>query len=323
MKYRLMGKTGYEVSEIGFGAWALASHWGTQSDKDSLESLHAAIDRGVNFIDTAAAYGGGKGEQMIAKVLKERKERVYVSTKTPPMDGPYPPTPYCDPDDRYSAEYLTENLDERCAMLGTDKVDILLLHSWTRAWNEDPKPLKALRDLQKKGKVGYIGVSTPEHDQNSVVDLIRNGWVDVIEVIYNIFEQEPAAHILPMAKKHNVGIIGRVAFDEGALTGKFSKDTEFEEGDFRSAYFSGDRLSRTVERVEALKTDFADSDHSLAELSLQFILQNEAVSTVIPGMRKLWQVEANTSVSDMPPLDGTTLEKLRSHIWRKVFWYFG
>jgi len=318
-----MGKTGFEVSEIGFGAWAIGAHWGDQSEKDSLEALGTAIDAGVNFIDTAAAYGDGKSEQIIGKIMKERSERIYVSTKTPPLDGPWPPSPYCDPKDRYPEDYLRTNVEERCRMLGVEAVDILLLHTWTRAWNDNPYPLEVLRKLKQEGKILQVGISTPEHDQNCVVQLIRDGWVDVVEVIFNIFEQEPAAQILPAAIEHKVGIINRVVFDEGSLTGKFTEKTEFGEGDFRNDYFSGDRLSRTVKRVEALKEDLKGFDMTLPQTAIKFALQQDGISTVIPGMRNAWQAKANTAVTDLPELPADIIEKLHNHMWRKAFWYMG
>ncbi|UCB46225.1 MAG: aldo/keto reductase [Spirochaetota bacterium] len=324
MKYRVLGKTGWKVSEIGFGAWQIGgAHWGDQKDDDSLKALHASIDRGVNFIDTAAFYGDGRSERLIGKVLKERSEDIYVCTKTPPDEGPWPPTPYCRSEERYSEEYLRKNVEERMQMLGVNQLDILLLHTWTRAWNKDPYPLKILDKLKKEGKIKFIGISTPEHDQNSINDLIRDGFIDVAEVIYNIFEQEPTAQLFPLAEEHNVGIIGRVPFDEASLTGKFTKDTKFTENDFRNKYFSGDRLNRTLERVEKLERDIEDTDLSLIQIALLFVLEHTAISTVIPGMRNIDHVKANTAVSDLPPLSKELLKKLRDHAWQKAFWYGG
>ncbi len=323
MKYRTLGKTGYEVSAIGFGAWAIgASKWGKQDDQDSIRALHEAIDRGVTFIDTAAGYGDGHSERLIGKVLKERSEEIKVATKTPVMfPGTWPPSPYDKWEDRYGEAFLRDNIEERLRNLGVECLDLLQLHTWTRAWNRDPKPFEILRKLQKEGKVAAIGVSTPEQDQNSVIDLMRNGWVDTVQVIYNIFEQEPAAELLPVAREHNVGIIVRVAMEEGALTGKFTRDTVFEGDDFRGTYFAGDRLGRVVDRVEKIRKDFADYEGSLAELALRFALQHPAVSTVIAGMRNPRQVELNVPVADLPPLPQESLEKLRRHAWLKLFWH--
>ena len=323
MKYRKFGKTGFEVSEVGFGAWAIGGSWGKQDEDDSVKALHAALDRGVNFIDTAAGYGNGRSEKIIGKVLKERSERIYVATKTPPQPGAWPPSPYDDPDKRYSEKYIRSSVEERLRNLGVEAVDILQLHTWTRAWNRDPKPLEILSRLKEEGKVLAYGISTPEHDQNSVVELIKGGLIDSVQVIYNIFEQEPAAELLPSAAEHGVGIIVRVAFDEGSLTGKFTRDTRFEEGDFRNNYFAGDRLARTVDRMEAIKKDIAGSGLSPAQVALRFVLDHPAVSSVIPGIRTVWQAEANTAASDLKPLSKGLTEKLREHNWLRAFWYSG
>ena len=328
MQYRPFGKHGFKCSEIGFGAWAIGGAWGTQADTDSLAALHRALDLGCSFIDTAAGYGNGRSERLIGLVLRERKaagkkENVFVATKTPPAAGQWPPAPYDRAEDRYPESYLRANLAERLACLGADKVDLLQLHTWTRAWNRDPYPFKILRQLQREGKIGLIGVSTPEHDQNSVIDLMRGGWVDSVQVIYNLFEQEPAAELLDTAKECGVGIIVRVAFDEGALTGKFTVLTKFPHDDFRSNYFAGDRLPRTVVRVDRVRHDVDGTGYSLPQAALKWVLAHPAVSTVIPGIRNVAQAEANCAVSDLPAMPDDLVGKLRRHNWRRAFWYAG
>ena len=188
MKNRKFGKSGPDISEIGFGAWAIGGSWGEQSDKDSLEGLETALDRGVNFIDTAAGYGNGKSERIIGEFLKSRSEQVYVCTKTPPAPGKWPPSPYCKIEERYSEKYLRENVEERLNNLQRDSLDVLLLHTWTRAWNDKPEALKILQKMKAEGLIKQIGISTPEHDQNCVIQLMRDGMVDVLQVIYNTFE---------------------------------------------------------------------------------------------------------------------------------------
>jgi aryl-alcohol dehydrogenase-like predicted oxidoreductase len=328
MQFRPFGKHGFNCSEIGFGAWAIGGAWGAQADADSLAALHRALDLGCNFIDTAAGYGDGRSERLIAQVLRERAaagktEKVFVATKTPPTAGVWPPSPYCVADERYPASYLRDNLAERLRNLGTERLDLLQLHTWTRAWNRNPTPFKVLRELQREGRIGLIGVSTPEHDQNSVIELMRGGWVDSVQVIYNIFEQEPAAELLDVARECGVGIIVRVAFDEGALTGKFTMNTKFGTDDFRHNYFAGDRLSRSVARAEKVRRDLAGSEFTLAEAALKFVLAHPAVSTVIPGIRNVAQAEANCGVSDLPALPADLLKKLHRHNWRRGFWYAG
>jgi len=311
-----------EISEVGFGAWAIGGSWGPQDDKESVNALHEAIDRGVNFIDTAQVYGNGHSERLIGQVLKERSERIFVATKTAPhMPGDWPPSPYDKWEDRYSEDYLRKNIEERLTHLGVECLDVLQLHTWTRAWNRDPKPFEILARLKEEGKVAAVGVSTPEQDQNSVIDLMRRGWVDTVQVIYNIFDQEPAAELLPVAQEHNVGIIVRVALEEGALTGKFTRETSFPSGDFRKNYFGGNRLKRVVKRVEAIKEACSGEERSLADIALRFTLDHPAVSTVIAGMRNQRQVELNTAVSGHPPLSEELNQVLRRHRWHKLFWH--
>jgi aryl-alcohol dehydrogenase-like predicted oxidoreductase len=239
------------------------------------------------------------------------------------VSGAWPPSPYCKAEERYPESYLRENLEERLKELSAERVDLLQLHTWTRAWNKNPTPFKILRKLQSEGKVGLIGVSTPEHDQNCVIDLMRGGWIDAVQVIYNLFEQEPAAELLQVAQEHGVGVIVRVPFDEGALTGKFKPNTEFSDGDFRRAYFEGDRMPRTVARAEAIRADLSGTDLTMAQAALKFTLAHPAVSAVIPGMRNATQAALNCAVSDLPDLSKALLLKFREHNWRRGFWYSG
>ena len=327
MNYRDFGKTGWALSEIVFGACASGGGWGEQSDKEALAALHRAIDLGINFIDTAAGYGDGHSERVIGEVLKERSEDVIVATKTPVTGvGSWPPSPYCRSSVRYPEAYLRENVEERLRCLGIDSLDLLQLHTWTRALNRDPEPLLILRELKAEGKIRAVGISTPEHDQNSVIDLMRAGLVDSVQVIYNIFEQEPAAELLPVAKETGTAIIVRVAFDEGVLTGKYSTDWKFPEEDFRSDYFAGDRLGRAVQRVRHLESELAEIDgHTLTtpETALKFVLDHEAVSTVIPGIRNVYQAERNAAVSSLPEISEAAKEVCRNHRWNRGFWYGG
>jgi aryl-alcohol dehydrogenase-like predicted oxidoreductase len=323
MNYRQLGKTGLQISEIGFGAWAIGGSWGPQSETDSLAALHRALDLGVSFIDTAAGYGDGKSERLIARVLKERDEKIVVATKTPPRLGLWPPSPYCSAEERYPEKWLRQNVEQRLRNLSTDCLDILQLHTWTRAWNRDPQPLAVLRKLKQEGKLRFIGISTPEQDQNCVIELMRQGWLDVVQVIYNIFEQEPAAELLPVAAETSVGVIVRVVFDEGSLTGKWTTDTKFPEGDFRKTYFAGDRLERAVTRAASVRQTIAGSGYGLPQAALKFALAHPAVGTVIPGMRNPAQADANCAVSDLPPMSEELQTKLHAHNWRRGVWYGG
>jgi len=325
MKYRSFGRLGWEVAEIGFGGWAIGGGWGGQSDEDSIAALHRALDLGCNFIDTAQGYGDGRSERIIAQVLKERggNQRVYVATKIPPAPGTWPPSPYDDIEERYSAHYLRERLERSLRDLHTECIDVLQLHTWTRAWNRNPTALATLRQFKQEGKVLAIGVSTPEHDQDSVLDLIRGGWVDSVQLIYNIFEQEAQAELLPAAAEYQVAIIVRVALDEGALTGKLTPHTVFGEGDFRRRYFAGDRLQRTIDRVEAIRGTVGSREPDLATAALKFALKPAPVSTVISGIRNARQAEMNLGVSAQTPMSNALERDLRAHSWRRSFWFAG
>lgn len=328
MQQRPLGVHGPVVSEIGFGGWAIGGGWGDQSDSDSMAALQLALDSGINLVDTAAGYGDGHSERLIGKVLKGRaQQEVIVATKTPPAPGPWPPSPYCRWQDRYSAAYLRDNVEHRLRNLGTDCLDLLQLHTWTRAWNDDPQPLLVLRQLRDEGKIRLIGISTPEQDQACVIQLMRSGLVDVVQIIFNLFEQEAAAQVLPVAAETGTGVIVRVALDEGALTGKYAGDHQFAEDDFRSRYFAGDRLQRTADRVAEIRRDLAEFDlgdrYSLVDVALKFVLARTEVSSVVVGMRSASQVERNARVSELRELPEDFLIRLRRHHWLRGVWYGG
>lgn len=323
MKKRRLGDGGPEVSEIGFGGWAIGGDWGKQSAAESRRALETAIDAGVNFIDTAAAYGDGRSERVVAEFVRSHGKPAVICTKVPPLPGPWPPSPYCDIEERFPAGYLSRNIEQRKKNLRTGKIDVLLLHTWTRAWNSTPAALETLRRHQQNGDVGLIGVSTPEHDQNSVIELMRRGIIDVAEVVYNLFEQEPVAELLPVAEETGTGVIVRAALDESALTGKYEGDETFAPEDFRSRYFAGDRLTRTVDRANAIKEDLRGSRYSLLQMAIKFPLLHPAVSSVLVGMRNERQALENCAVSDLPDPDRDLVQKLHRHNWRRGFWYEG
>ena len=326
MQYRTFGKLDWQVSQIGMGTWALGSNWGPQDDGESIRALHQAIDSGCNFIDTARAYGDGRSERVIAEALKQRppSDTVYVATKVPPIIDPdWLATPYQSWQDKYPEQHIRDEVDKSLRDLNVDCLDLVQMHTWSRAWNRDPTPFEILRDCQKQGKLRAIGVSTPEIDQNAVVDLIRGGYVDSVQVIYNILDQDAQAEIFPTALEHGVAIIVRVAFDESSLTGKLTKETKFAEGDIRNSYFAGDRLPRTVDRVEKIRETIGDAEPNMATAALKFALKPQAVSTVIAGCRNKQQAQMNCEVGNQPPMSDKLEDKLREHNWHRSFWPAG
>jgi aryl-alcohol dehydrogenase-like predicted oxidoreductase len=324
MRYRTFGALGWQVSEVGFGGWALGGGaWGEQDDGESIRALRRALDLGVNLIDTAAGYGNGRSERVIAQALAEHRGPAYLVSKTPPAVGPWPPRPNDRWQERYPEAYLRQNVEERLRNLRVEALDVLLLHIWNRAWNRDPGPLEFLRKLKAEGKIRAFGISTPDFDQDQVNSLLVGRQIDVAQLVYNVFEQMPRAETLPLARDNGVAVIGRLVFDEGSLTGKFTAETAFPEGDFRRNYFRGDRLAETVRRVERVRGELATTGYDLPTAAIRFALAEAGMSSVIPGMRNVRQVEANVAASDAADLPATLLERLYEHWWNRGNWHAG
>ena len=325
MLYRAFGKLGWKVSEISFGAWAIGGDmWGPQDDAESLRALHTAIDRGVNFIDTAQGYGKGHSEELIGRLLKERKEDILVATKVPPLPGTqWPPPPDADVLDSYTPEYIIAQCEGSLRRLQRDHVDVYQFHTWAPAFNIRDEWFEAMSRLRKDGKIRAIGVSVPDTTPDSVIGALALGKVDAVQVIYNLFEQYPAVNLFPVCDRLGTAVIVRVPFDEGALTGKFTATTKFPEGDVRRHYFRGKNLESVVKRVESVRAQ-KDKRHRampMAEYALRFCLAHPTVSTVIPGIRNPRQAEDNVAASDERPLDNQELAELRKLAWRKDFWH--
>lgn len=326
MKFRKFGKLNWQISEIGFGAWAIGGDmWGPQNDNESIKALNKALDLGVNFIDTAQGYGSGHSEEIIGKVIKDRKEEIYVATKVPPVSNtPWPPSDNFDSRISFPAKYIIEECEKSLKRLRRDYIDIYQFHTWAPAFNIRNEWFEAMSKLKEQGKIRAIGVSVPDTTPDSVIASLVSGKVDAVQVIYNIFEQYPQFNLLPVAEKMGTGIIVRVPFDEGALTGKFTSQTTFAEEDVRKYYFRGNNLSSVVNKVDEIKK-FKDSkghnNWSMADYALKFCLSHSSVSTVIPGIRNVRQAEMNTSVSDGILLNENELEELKKFYWRKDFWH--
>ena len=325
MKFRTFGRLGWQVSQIGIGTWALGSNWGPQDDAQSIRALHRALDLGCNFVDTARAYGNGRSERLIGQALRERpRDQVYVASKIPPrLPGDWPPSPYDRLEDRFPLHHVQAELEASLRDLQTDCIDLMQIHTWSRAWNDRPAVFEQMARFKQQGKIRAVGISTPEHDQNAVLALMRAGLVDAVQVIYNIFDQDAAMEILPLAQKLGTAIIVRVPFDESALTGKLTAATTFGEGDIRLGYFAGDRLTRTVSRVDKIRQAIGAQEPDLVAVALKFALKPAAVSVVIPGMRSVAQAAANCAVGDAGPLSDDLEQELRRHYWRRAFWYSG
>ncbi|MEW6511954.1 MAG: aldo/keto reductase [Bacteroidota bacterium] len=325
MRYRTFGSLGWRVSEIGFGAWAIGGDmWGPQDDAESLRALHRALEAGVNFIDTAQGYGKGHSEELIGKVLQERREEVYVATKVPPAPGnPWPPAESADARVVYPASYIIEQCEHSLRRLKREAIDVYQFHTWATAFNVGDEWFEAITTLKRQGKIRAAGVSVPDTTPDNVIGALALGKVDAVQVIYNLFEQYPRLNLFPVCKRLETAVIVRVPFDEGALTGRLRADTVFPEGDVRRHYFRGGNLPAVVRRVEEIR-GFKDTTHPampMAEYALRFCLSHPDVSTVIPGIRTVGQADANVRAGEGVLLEEAELKALERFAWRKDFWH--
>ncbi len=322
MRYRRLGRTNFEVSEIGHGAWGIGGgQWQGHTDKESMAALRASIANGVNFIDTALAYGEeGHSERLVGQVVKEVDSRIYVATKVPPKNRLWPARPGIGLDDVFPYDYIIESTNQSLKNLGTDVIDLQQLHVWNPEWVGRDEWRRAIEDLKTSGKVRAMGVSINDHQPDSAISILNTDLIDTVQVIYNIFDQTPERHLLPLCKEKNIGVIARVPFDEGSLTGRITEDSVFEESDFRAMYFRGDRKKEVASHVNALLEDIDVSSHDLPLVALRFILTNPAVSTVIPGMRSVSSVEMNVRAPMLGPLPEPFLNIVRRHAWEKDYY---
>ena len=321
MQYRNFGKSELKVSDIGYGAWGIGkSMWVGATDDESLRSLTAARDAGVNFFDTALAYGEGHSEQLIARAFGKSPD-VIIASKVPPKDSVWDVKAGDPLQKTFPKKYVLSCLDLTLKHLGRDRIDIYQFHTWHDDWATDPEWQETVREMKSSGKVRLAGISIQNHQPANVLKALDTGLIDSVQVIYNIFDQSPEDELFPYCEKHGIGVIVRVPFDEGALTGKLTPDTRFPDGDFRHHYFRGNRRHEIWDAVQAIVRDTGISLDQLPDLALRFCLSSPAVSTVIPGMRNVHHVAANVAASDAGPLPPEMLQKLRAHRWVRNFWH--
>lgn len=321
MNYRTLGKTGLNVSEIGYGAWGIGNTgWLGAQDDESVRALHRSIDLGLNFIDTALGYGDGHSEKLVGQVVRERSETVYVASKIPPKNGQWPARAGVPANEAFTAEHVIESTETSLRNLGLETIDVQQFHVWSDEWTSQGDWLEGVRKLKEQGKIRHFGVSINDYQPANAIKLIESGVVDTVQVIYNIFEQTPEDELLPACLEHNVGVIVRVALDEGGLTGSITPETQFEEGDFRSRYFRDERKREVYERVQKITQDLGIADDAIAETALRYVLSHPAVSTVIPGMRSVRNVERNMKIGDGQGLAKEQVQQLKEHRWVRNFY---
>jgi len=321
MQYRRLGRTGLNVSEIGFGAWGIGkSMWRGADDTESLRALHTARDLGVNFFDTALVYGAGHSERLVGQFRRERNDEIIIASKIPPKNDRWPARPGTRLADCFPHDHIIRKTEQSLRNLRVESIDLQQFHVWIDEWVDEPEWSDAISRLKEEGKIRHFGISINDHLPGSALKVGASGKVDVFQIIYNIFDQSPEEELLPLCLQKKIGVIARVPFDEGALTGAIGPDTTFPERDWRRNYFRGERKKQVAERVERLRALLGEEASTLPELALRFCLHHEAVSTIIPGMRTRAHVRSNCEVSDGRHLSPGLLAELRDHTWEKNFY---
>lgn len=321
MLTRRLGRTGLRVSEIGYGAWGIGKAlWVGADDAESLRALHRAIDLGVNFIDTALAYGPGHSERLVGQLVRERRETITVATKVPPKNHQWPASPAVPVAEVFPGDHVIESCESSLRNSGLATLDLLQLHVWHDAFLGQGDWQDALDRLKRAGKVRFVGISINDHQPASALRAVASGIFDTVQVIYNIFDPTPAAELFPLCLQHELGVLARVPLDEGGLTGSITPDASFAAGDFRNRYFKGDRRRQVFQRAQALEALLGEEAATLPELALRFCLSQQAVSTVIPGMRSVRNVERNVDLSDGRRLSPGLLAQLVAHAWPRNFY---
>lgn len=314
MNYRRFGRTGWQVSEIGYGMWGMGE-WKGSDDAESIDSLERAVELGCNFFDTAWAYGAGHSEKLLGSLLRNHPDKkLYTATKIPPKNRKWPSKREYTLDEVFPPDYIEEYVEKSLKNIGVEQIDLMQFHVWEDQWVEDDRWAKAIERLKQQGKIGAVGISLNRWEPWNGVRTVRSGLVDAVQVIYNIFDQNPEDELFPACREMDVAVIARVPFDEGTLTGTLTKDSKWPEGDWRNTYFVPENLHASVDRAEALRP-LIPQGSTMPEMALRFILSNPDVSTTIPGMRKIKHVEANIAASDKGPLDETLIARLREHRW--------
>lgn len=326
MERRPLGRTGLEVSAVGFGAWGLAAElWRGVAADEAEAALVAALDGGCTFIDTALVYGPGVSEGVIGRVLRARpdRDRVVVASKIPPLDRRWPPDPAVPLEQVFPVDHVVRSVEASLANLGLDALPLEQLHVWLDAWLDDPawpELEDAMQELVRAGKVLHWGISANDHAPDSALRALDQPVLESVQVIYNIFDRSAERALLARAAARGAGVIARVPFDEGALAGAIRPDSVFDPRDFRSRYFRGPRAAEAAARADRLRPLLGDEALTLAELALRFCLSRPEVSTVIPGARRPEHARANLAAADGRPLSPALLARLAEHAWDKN-WY--
>ncbi len=320
MRTRRLGRTGLDVSEIGYGAWGIGkSQWMGADDEISVRALKTAREAGVNFYDTALAYGSGHSEQLLRRVFGSSPD-VIIASKVPPKNYLWPARAGTPLGEAFPKEHVLSCLDRTLRNLGRERVDLIQFHVWSDEWAALDEWRRTVEEIVSSGKARAVGISINDHEPSNVLKALETGLIDTVQVIYNLFDQSPEDELFPYCRTHDIGVIVRVPFDEGSLTGRVRPDSTFPSGDFRNAYFRGDRKREVWERARAVAKEAGVAVEDLPRTALRFCLSSEAVSTVIPGMRKPDHVADNAAASGEGRLSSGLLQRLRAHRWVRSYY---
>lgn len=314
MKYRTFGRTNWIVSEIGYGMWGMAG-WTGSDDEESLQSLQLAADLGCTFFDTAWGYGAGKSEGLLGKLVRANPgKKIYTATKMPPKNFKWPARREYTLDDCFPPDHIEEYVNRSLKNAGLDSFDLMQFHTWEDDWLGDDRGIKKMIELKEQGLFNAIGISVNRWEPWNGVKAVRSGLIDSVQVIYNIFDQNPKDELFPACREMNVAVIARVPLDEGTLTGTLTKESKWPEGDWRNTYFVPENLNASVDRAEALRPLIPEG-MTMPEMALRFILGEPTVSTIIPGMRKPSHARANIAASDAGLLEPELMKQLEKYRW--------
>jgi aryl-alcohol dehydrogenase-like predicted oxidoreductase len=329
MQTRRLGRTGWDVSAIGYGCWGLSAELWRDTDAEAgRRALYVALDSGVTFVDTALIYGGGESERMVGEAVRDLRARdtVLVASKVPPADNQWPPRPGQLLEKVFLDAHVTRSVERSLRHLRADAIGIAQLHVWLDEWLTSsywPVLRGCMERLVREGKVLHWGISANDHSPETALQVLDEPVIETVQVIYNIFDRGAEEALFARAAEKSVGIIARCPFDEGALTGSIGPDSEFAPEDFRSRYFQGDRLAEVATRVDKLRPLLGDEAKTLADLALRFAVSRSEVSTVIPGMRRAEHVRSNLAAGDGRRLSPRLLEELAGHAWDKNWYDWG
>ena len=309
------------ISLLGFGCWGIGkAMWIGADDNESRRALLKAVDEGINFFDTALVYGNGHSEKLVGEVDKDCGRQLFIASKIPSKKREWPASSTSTLEESFPKKHIIKSTEESLNNLKRDHIDLMQFHVWNDKWAGNDEWKEAVEKLKKDGKVRFWGISMNDNQPLNGIEAGKTGLIDSFQVIFNIFEQKPAERLFPFCLENNISIIARVPFDEGALTGNVDPSTEFPVGDFRNDYFRGKRKVDVKLRTDEIWNDVESEANSLAEAALRFIISFDAVTSVIPGMRKEKNLLANIASVKKGKLSAKLLEELKVHRWDKNFY---